>query len=77
VNELTVTASEFKAKCLRLLDDVAKRGDILTITKHNRPIARVVPVSLPSSSLRGAWKDLVITGDIVHFESSEDWEAGH
>ena len=71
----TVAASEFKAKCLRLLDDV-EEGETLVITKRGRPVARVVPVSPPRRSLRGTWKGLVkIKGDIVHFDTGREWES--
>jgi len=75
VKNTTIAASEFKAKCLRLLDDV-EEGETLVITKRGRPVARVVPVSPPRHSLRGTWKGLVkIKGDIVHFDTSRDWES--
>ena len=71
----TVTASEFKAKCLRLLDEV-EEGKTLVITKRGRKVARVSPISLPQRSLRGTWKGLVkIKGDIVHYDTSHDWES--
>lgn len=37
-----ISASEFKAKCLRLLDDVQRTGEELVISKRGRPIARLV-----------------------------------
>jgi prevent-host-death family protein len=71
----TVAASEFKAKCLRLLDEVAE-GKTLIITKRGRPVARVAPVIPRSRSLRGSWKGSVkIKGDIVHFDSGDEWES--
>jgi prevent-host-death family protein len=74
----TVAASEFKAKCLRLLDRVEEEGETLVITKRGRPVAKVIPVTGGKRSLRGSWKGLVkIKGDIVHFDSSEDWESNH
>ena len=76
MKELTVTASEFKAKCLRMLDDVAAKGAPVLITKRGRPIARLVPLGGPPESLEGTWKGLVeIKGDIVSFDTSADWEA--
>ena len=76
MKELTVTASEFKAKCLRMLDDVATEGAPILITKRGRPVARLVPVAGPPQSLEGSWKGLVeIKGDIVNFDTSADWEA--
>ncbi len=68
--------SEFKAKCLRLLDETGKRGVEYTITKKGQPIARVVPIRTRFGSLRGSLKGLAeIKGDIVHFDTSEDWEV--
>ena len=76
MKELTVSASEFKAKCFRMLDDVAANGAPVLITKRGRPIARLVPLGGPLESLEGAWKGLVETkGDIVCFDASADWEA--
>lgn len=71
----TIAASDFKARCLRLLDDV-QEGAILVITKRGRPVAKVVPVSPPKRTLRGTWKGMLkIRGDIVHFDTGQDWES--
>jgi prevent-host-death family protein len=45
--ERSIAASEFKAKCLELLDRVARDGDALVVTKRGRPVAKVVPVAPP------------------------------
>jgi prevent-host-death family protein len=37
----TIKASEFKAKCLKLIDEVAQSGEALVITKRGKPIVRV------------------------------------
>jgi prevent-host-death family protein len=77
MKQVSLAASEFKAKCLALLDRVAQEGDTLVITKRGRPVAKVVPVSIPKRPLRGSWKGMVrIKGDIVHFDTSSDWESG-
>jgi prevent-host-death family protein len=47
-----VTATEAKAKILRLLDDVAA-GEEIEITRHGRPVARLVP-ALGARSLKGS-----------------------
>ena len=39
----TLKASEFKAKCLKLMDEVAGSGDEIVITKNGRPVSRLVP----------------------------------
>jgi prevent-host-death family protein len=43
LKEKMLSASEFKAKCLRILDDLDPQGII--ITKRGRPTAKVTPVS--------------------------------
>ena len=76
MKESTLTATEFKAKCLRLLDDVANQGDSIIITKRGRPIAKVEPVSRPGKTLRGTWKGIVKgDADIVYFNVADEWES--
>lgn len=72
-----IPASEFKARCLQLLDDVATTGEPLIITKRGRPVARLVPMppSTPAGSLFGALKGRVLSqGDLVA-PTDEAWEA--
>jgi prevent-host-death family protein len=38
-----ISAAEFKAKCLKLMDEIAKTRKSITITKRGRPVARLVP----------------------------------
>lgn len=40
----TVPAAEFKARCLELMDRVEETGVEYVVTKHGRPVARLVPV---------------------------------
>ena len=62
-----VPATEFKAKCLELMDRVADKRESFVITKRGKPVARLVPVEkAPAESLLGslsgqAWD----RGDIV------------
>ena len=68
----TVPAGEFKAKCLALLDEVARSGDGLVVTKRGRPVAKVVPVTEERRlSLRGS---IVHETDIVS-PIGEPWDA--
>jgi len=62
-----VAISEFKAKCLAMLEEVEKTKQPIRVTKFGRPIAEVVPVTPQQKrtwidSLRGK---LEITGDII------------
>ncbi len=36
-----IKASEFKAKCLALIDEIAESGEAVVITKHGKPVVRV------------------------------------
>jgi prevent-host-death family protein len=51
----TISATEFKAKCLQLLDEVQRSGEELVISKRGRPVARVVAEREPKPwlALRG------------------------
>lgn len=71
-----INASEFKAKCLRVLDDVQCTRAEVVITKRGKPVARLVPIGPARSTLRGAWKGMVRTnGDIVQVDWSSEFEA--
>jgi prevent-host-death family protein len=72
-----IGATEFKAKCLALLDEIHEQGGTITVTKRGRPVATISPAKKP------AWKSpagilagkLKITGDIVNFDTSDLWDA--
>ena len=49
----TIKASEFKAKCLRLMDEVAETGQPLVITKNGKPVAQLRPVVTHAPTLAG------------------------
>ena len=70
-----ISATEFKAKCLALLDEVEESGDNITITKRGKPVATLTPVAdKPWKSLKGIWKGKVkITTDNV--DLSDLWEC--
>jgi prevent-host-death family protein len=58
-------AGEFKAKCLRLMDQVAKTGQPLTVTKRGKPVVRIVPVEEEAFELFGCLSHrFEISGDV-------------
>jgi prevent-host-death family protein len=70
-----INATEFKAHCLELMDEVERLGAEIVITKHRKPIARLVPVRSDGSvpfcgSLRGL---ITYEGDIVS-PTGEVWD---
>ena len=44
----TMTASEFRAKCLHIMDEVAATGEEVVITKRGKPVAKLRRVSKES-----------------------------
>ena len=62
----TVAITEFKARCLALLEDVAETGQPLVVTKRGKVLVRVVPSAsrgaYPQESLSGS---VEILGDVV------------
>jgi prevent-host-death family protein len=60
-----VPATEFKAKCLELMDRVAERRETYVITKRGRPVAKLVPADPPKGkSVFGCMTDdAEIVGD--------------
>ena len=71
----TVKASEFKATCLRLMDEVAESGEEIVITKNGRPTARLLPYRKRFGDWFGADRDRIeIIGDIISPIDLE-WEA--
>jgi prevent-host-death family protein len=67
-----IPASEFKAKCLALLDEVAETRETLVVTKRGKPVARVVPAEEPRS-LIGSGRQLVSDDELIK-PLYEDWE---
>lgn len=62
-----VKASEFKAKCLKLMDEVAESGEEIVITKNGRPVSRLAPYRKnPPGLFFGRDRDKIrVLGDIV------------
>ena len=68
----TVGAAKFKQQCLSLLDHLDPEG--LVVTKHGKPVARVVPYERGFAPLIGSLRDkIIIHGDIMSTESV--WQA--
>lgn len=70
---LVINATDFKANCLALLDEVAESGRELTVTKHGRPLARVVPVDA-GTALEGS-VGFVVTDKELIAPLAEAWHA--
>lgn len=73
VAERVISATRFKAQCLSLLDEVAATGEPLVVTKHGRPVARVVPAGQPPP-LEGSVTFLVSEEELIA-PFGERWDA--
>ncbi|MGD0090457.1 MAG: type II toxin-antitoxin system prevent-host-death family antitoxin [Planctomycetota bacterium] len=73
---MIVAAGEFKTKCLKLMDTVRDTGEEVVITKHGKPVAKLVPATKKKPrSLYGCMKGSVTyCGDIIS-PIDVEWEA--
>jgi prevent-host-death family protein len=74
-----IAISEFKAKCLGILDQVSKTKKPVRVTRFGEPVVEVFPVAVPKR--KGTWLGCMagtvqIKGDIVAPATDEDeWEV--
>lgn len=72
---MKITAAQFKARCLKLMDQVQAGHEEIIITKRGKPVARLVPIEDGPSSAFGFLKQSVtVSGDIVA-PLEERWQA--
>jgi prevent-host-death family protein len=70
-----IPAGEFKAKCLQVLDEVQRLRMQVVITKHGKPVAKLVPLDEHAESFVGSMQGTMdILGDIVA-PVDVKWEA--
>ena len=74
---MQIAAGQFKAQCLKLMEEVRTRHQRIVITKRGRPVAMVVPVDPQESKpLFGFLKGTVVSqGDLID-PVGEKWDAG-
>ena len=72
-----MAAGEFKAQCLAIMDRVFESGEPVLITKHGKPVAKLVPAEKQTDDIFGYMAGKVkIVGDIVGTATPlEDWES--
>jgi len=69
-----VPAGEFKAHCLKLMNEVAATGQALVITKRGKPIAKLVPIESGEPEFGCMKAKTRIVGDIIS-PIGEHWDA--
>lgn len=69
----TIAAAKFKEQCLSILDRLDPDG--IVITKHGKPVARLVPIDRASAELIGTLRGRIhVRGDIQ--TTGLKWDAG-
>jgi prevent-host-death family protein len=67
-----VAAAKFKEQCLSILDHLSPEG--IVVTKHGKPVARVLPVETASADLIGVLRGKIrIKGDVE--STGISWDA--
>lgn len=72
----TMAAGSFKSKCLAVVDEVHAKCETVIITKHGKPVAKLVPVNAEKDKIYDflAGKGAIV-GDIITPASLEEWGA--
>jgi prevent-host-death family protein len=69
-----IAAAQFKAQCLAVMDQVSKSGRPVVITKHGKPVVKLVPVNEGEDEIFGVLAGIArIAGDIENTVPASDW----
>ncbi len=71
----TIPAGEFKAKCLKLMEQVNMNRAPIIITKRGLPIAKLVPIEATSFDVFGCLKDSVTINEDIIQPIDVGWDA--
>jgi prevent-host-death family protein len=73
----TMPAGEFKARCLRVMDEVRRRREPIVITKKGVPVAKLVPADEPATDVFGCMAGTAeIVGDVeTPVTSARAWKS--
>jgi prevent-host-death family protein len=73
----SIPAARFKARCLKIMDEVKARRETVLITKKGKPVARLVPAEETAHDVFGCLAgELEITGDITApVVAASAWES--
>ena len=69
-----MAAAQFKAQCLAVMDQVSRSGRPVVITKHGKPVVKLVPANEGEDEIFGALAGIArIKGDIEKTVPARDW----
>lgn len=70
----TLNATQFKARCLRIMDEVEEKKIEVVITKHGRAIAKLVPIKETDKKIYGCMQGTGESRGYI-FSTDEQWDA--
>jgi prevent-host-death family protein len=70
-----VTATEFKSRCLALIDEVHRTRHPLRITRHGKPVAEIVPPSAVADQDSNPLKGSILFQDDLIAPVAVDWDS--
>lgn len=75
-SDMEISASDFKAQCLALMDWVARTHEEIIITKHGKPVAKLVsaPDRVAGDAFGSLAGSITYAGDLVS-PVEESWDA--
>lgn len=69
-----IAAAQFKTHCLSVMEQVSQSGQPVLVTKHGKPVVKVVPISPDSDEIFGALAGMAkIVGDIENTVPASEW----
>jgi prevent-host-death family protein len=72
-----MAAGSFKSKCLAVMDEVHAKGETVIITKHGKPVAKLVPMNAEKDEIYDflAGKGVIVGDIIAPAVSPKEWGA--
>jgi prevent-host-death family protein len=72
----TISAGAFKTNCLALMDEVQAKREELLITKHGKPVAKLVPIDSDTDDIFGflVGKGRIVGDVVAPAVPIEEWE---
>lgn len=72
-----IPAAQFKSQCLAVMDQVSETGEAIIVTKHGKPVVRVVPAGNGEEDVFGFMRGKArIAGDVEESAPLSDWQQG-
>jgi prevent-host-death family protein len=71
----TIPAGEFKAKCLKLMDEVQALHHPIVITKHGKPVAKLVPIEDAPVEHFGCMQGMITIQEDITQPIDVTWDA--